>query len=365
MANGYCPALLKAIDEIAGENSPTRKMRVAGFLAMTFCCQNSTVSPLNDAYADGGIRNLTVSYQKRPLVSDVQDEDDCDINRIPAKLEWTFPNTSHKQHSFYLSDDQVQRYCAASRDMVNFGSAQIQREHYDQFLMSANAVLGAINKDLVTQMSTQWGLNVGDPAAPTLRKTININPTPSLSLSTGVIQLLRDLQENEVCGDPCIVGGGNWAGYQKAVEIACCNSAGQDIGRLGIPRTWFDKDFGVVHGSNDIGVFAPGSVKFIGRVKYPKYFEGGTSIFFSIPFPVQDFGCAQDCLGDLVFDVQMRYIDCPTTVTINGSSTTVTRGWQVIVSKDYNLWVQPATAFASGDPLFQTNGTLRYTVTNS
>ena len=51
MANGYCPALLRSIESIAGENAPSRKLHVAGFLAMTFCCQNSSVSPINDGFS--------------------------------------------------------------------------------------------------------------------------------------------------------------------------------------------------------------------------------------------------------------------------------------------------------------------------
>ncbi len=122
-----------------------------------------------------------------------------------------------------------------------------------------------------------------------------------------------------------------------------------------------------IEGANQIGAFSPGSVKFINRQRYvgPYAGEKGNSFFFTLPLPVSEFGCAQDCLSDLVFDVQMRYIDCPTSVTINGSAVTVNRGWQFIISKTYALWVQPTDAYAAGDPLANTNGTLRYVITNA
>src|SRR6187549_1896771 len=104
MALGYCPALLRSIESIAGENAPSRKLHVAGFLAMTFCCQNSSVSPINDGFsADGQQRALTVSYSQRPILSQVQDEDDCDINNLPVKLEWDLGTMRHKQSSFFIS----------------------------------------------------------------------------------------------------------------------------------------------------------------------------------------------------------------------------------------------------------------------
>lgn len=368
MANGYCPYLLRSIESIAGENAPSRKLHVAGFLQMAFCCQNSSVSVLNDQYpGDGTNRPLVVSYRQRPILSQVQDEDDCDINNLPVKQEWAFPNRRHKQTSFFIPDAQIAQYCSEFSQSVAIGqpATRMMREHYDNFLEAANILLRAINLDLVTIMATQFGNNVvtGNNAA----RVINIPPTPGLNLSAGVIQLHRDFQENEICGEPCIVGGGNWAGYEIAKAIACCNQAGQDISRDIMPRSFFDKDTTTIWGANQIGVFAKGSVKFIGYNKYVGGYAGekGTSIFFTVALPVNEFGCAPDCLNDLIFDVQMKYIDCPTSINVNGTAQTVNRGWQVIVSKDYHLWVQPTDAYRVTDPLGGTNGTLRYEITNA
>ncbi len=368
MANGYCPALLTSIEAIAGENAPSKKMHVAGFLAALFCCQNSSVSPIGDGYSDDGQqRTLTVSYSKRPVLAMVQDEDDCDINNLPVKLEWELGAMSHKQSSFYISDDTITRYCADAAEVVRTGQppTPLMRRHYEEILAHANIVLRAINVDLVTEAATQFGENVitGSNAA----RTINIAPTPTVDLDAGIVQLLRDIQENEICGDPCIVGGGFLQGYNIAQQIACCNSAGMDFSRLGLPRFYNDKDTQTIWGANQFAVLAPGSVKFISRNKYvgPYAGEKGGSIFFTLRLPVNEFGCAPECLDELVFDVQMRYIDCPTSVTINGSAITVNRGWQFIISKDYGLWVQPDDAYAATDPLVDTNGFLRYVMTNA
>lgn len=334
---------------------------------MTFCCQNSSVSPVNDGFSEGHQRTLTVSYTKRPLLSQVQDEDDCDINNLPTKSEWDLGAMRHKQYSFFVSDDLISRYCSEFSSSVGVGNpaTSVMREHYDRILEGANILLKAINQDLVTLASTEFGTNVttGSNAA----KTINIAPTPSLDLDAGIIQLLQDLQENEICGDPCIVGGGLFSAFDKSLLMACCNSAGFDYSRVGLPKFFFDKDSQSIWGSNQIGVFAPGSVKFISRNKYVGNFAGekGNSMFFTIKLPTAEFGCAPECLDELVFDVQMKYIDCPTSISVNGTAQTVNRGWQFIISKDYSLWVQPDDAYRVGDPLAGTNGALRYTITNA
>jgi hypothetical protein len=373
MANGYCPALLRHIEDVAGGNSPGRKMHISGFTKMLFCCQNSSVSPINDGLqSNSHRRTLTVVYRERPTLDVVQDEDTCDVNRIPVKKEWTLPNLLHKQTSFFIPDDEIKQYCDEFSQSVAVGqpATTMMREHYNLFVESANILLKAINQELVTEMAAQFGNNTTTGGAG--GKVININRAgQQMQLNDGIIALLSDLRDNELCDEPCIVGGGNFSAYDIARMASCCSSAGVDAGRLGLPPFWFDKDTQDIWGANTIGVFAKGSVKFISYNKYLGAFGGvkGNSIFFTAPFPVDEFaGCADmlQCLRDLRLDVQMRYIDCPTQITVNGAGdpVTVNRGWQVILSKDFQLWAQPLNAYAAGDELESTNGTLLYYVDN-
>ncbi len=369
MANGYCPSLLRHINDIANGNAPGRKMNIAGFLAMLFCCQNSSVSPINDGFQSNGQRKgLTVSYRKRPTLDDVQDEDNCDINRIPAKSEWNIPALHFVSSSFFLSDEEISKYCdeAARTRTVGAAGSVIMQEHYDLILEHANILLRAINQQLVTDAATKFGENVTTGTDD--GKVINISKDgDKIILDNGVIDMMRDFQENEICGEPCLVGGGLFSAYTMSQAIACCNAAGIDYSKVGLPRFFFDKDTQTIWGENTVGAFAPGSVKFIGRNKYVGPYAGtkGNSTFSTLPLPVGDFGCNNDdCLRDLVFDMQLKYIDCPTEVTVDGVTRTVNRGWQVILSKEFALWVQPINAFEASDPLADTNGTLKYFVSN-
>jgi hypothetical protein len=368
MPLGFCPALLKHIVEIAGDNAPGRKMHVAGMLAMTFCCQNSTASPINDEFEKGHRRNLTIKYRRRPTIADTQTEENCDINTQPGYLEWTVPALSYRSISFHIADDQIRQYCVDASRMVSTGvpATQVMAEVYDLIVEHANTLLAAINRDLVTQQATEFGVNVSDSSTGTF---INLNQDGNkLILDDGIIQMMQDLQENEICGDPCIVGGGLFSAYTKAHALSCCNDAGIDMSKTGLPRFFFDKDTQTIWGGNSVGVFAPGSVKFVGYNQFVGSFAGekpGGSIFTTLPLPVSEFGCADDCLRDLVLDMQLKYIDCPTTIDVAGVPTLVQRGWQVILSKNFTLWTQPDNAFDTGDPLEGTNGTLKYFISNS
>lgn len=371
MALGFCPALLRHIEDIADGNAPGRKMHVAGFLASLFCCQNSSVSPINDGFEGSHVRPLTVAYRQRPTSAHVQEEDNCEINRIPAYAEWTLPAMGFKSTSFYLADSTVQQYCVdASRERSagTVPTTRVMEEVYGLILEHANLLMSEINKDLVAEMATQFGDNVTTGSA--TGKVININRDgDQFILDNGIVDMMRDLQENEICGEPCIIGGGLWASYSIAQAAACCNAAGLNLSQLSMPKFFFEKSATPYWGENTVAVLAPGSVKFIGRNAYlGPAFSGqkGNSFFATLPFPVAEFGCNMDeCLRDLIFDIQLRYIDCPETIDVQNVPTLVNRGWQVIISKRYNLWVQPTNAYATGDELEGTNGTLKYFITNT
>lgn len=182
--------------------------------------------------------------------------------------------------------------------------------------------------------------------------------------------MMRDIQENEICGEPCLVGGGMWAAWDKLQSMQCCNAAGVDFSRTGLPKFFFDKHTQSIWGANTAGIFAPGSVKFLGFNKFAGNFasnvQKGDSYFATVAFPTDVFGCnPDDCLKDLIFDLQIRYIPCPQTIDVRDVPTEVNRGWQFILSKEYALWVQPTNAYESGDELADTNGTLKYFLTNS
>lgn len=368
---GYCTALLRNINEINTGNASGDKMRIAGLLAALFCCANSSVSPVNDGNgSDGHVKDVRIKYRQRPSEADVSDDDNCEIDRIPEWQEWTIPALGFKKISWFLSDDEIRKYCSeASAYRAAGGTApSIMQEHYLNLVENSNVLMSAINRDLVAQMATKFGVNVTTGSS--TGKVINISRDgDKMILDNGIIEMMRDLQENEFCGTPCIVGGGLYSNWRMAIQAACCNSAGIDLAKLGVPEFFFDKATQSIWGENTIGVFAPGSVKFLGFNQYVGNFAGqrGNSFFATIPMPVQAFGCNADaCLGDLIFDAQIRYIDCPTTINVgpDDTPTLVNRGYEFILSKRYGLWTLPDDEYPEGDELEGTNGMLKYFLSN-
>ncbi len=366
MASGFCPDLLMHIEQIAGDNAPNRKMHIAGFLAALLCCQNSSVSPVNEPFREGHERGMRIKYRRRPLVSDVQTEDNCDINLQPGYQEWNIPQLLHRQLSFHIPDSLVRQYCIDASRMRTVGApaTSVMNEVYDTIVETANTLMASVNQALVTAQATEFGANTTTGSA--TGKFININRNGDVfDLNDGVVEMMQDLLENQFCGQPCIVGGGTYSAYDRARALACCNAAGMNLAAANMPTFFFDKDSQTIWGNNAIGVFAPGSVKFISRNKFTGAAwagEKGNSFFTTLPMPVNEFGCADECLRDLVFDLQLKYYDCPT--EIEGGET-IQRGWQGILSKDFHLWTQPDNAYQAGDPLYLTNGTLKYFVSNN
>lgn len=344
-------------------------MHVAGYLAALFCCQNSSVSPINDGnQSNGHRRTLTVKYRVRPTADHVSDEDTCDVDRVPGWQEWAIPALGFKKTSWFLEDEEIRKFCdeaSANRGAGTRPPTSIMQEHFGILLEHANILMSEINKDLVVDQSTQFGVNV--TTGSNTGKVLNVSRTGGFVLDNGIVDLMRDLQENEICGTPCLVGGGLWSAWDIAQALQCCNNAGMDVSRLGLPQYFNDKASQTIWGPNTAALLAPGSVKFLGFNKYVGNFAGqkGNSFFATIPMPVQEFPCNMDeCLRQLVLDFQMRYIDCPTEILVNGVETTVNRGWQFILSKEYALWVQPDDEYPAGDELEGTNGTLKYFLSN-
>lgn len=370
MPNGYCPAIVTQIGAVAGGNAPGTHLAPAGFLKMLFCCQNSSVSPINANNENGHTRPMTVVYRKRPTVSLVRDTDTCDIDGIPNRDEWTIPGLLHREVSFFISDKEISKYCQEASAPAAIGGVRptgFMQEHLRTYFDYAAILLQSVNTALVSLQSTKFGENLIDHSA--LGRVVNINRSGAdFALDDGMVAFLAEIKENEICDTPCLVGGGLIERYDMARLLQCCTAAGINVAQLPFPQLFPDRDTQTLWGANSFGVFAKGSVKFLSADKYVGDFAGekGNSTFFNVAFPVQEFECADmaQCLRDLSIDVQVRYIDCPTEILVNGTPQTVNRGWQVILSKEFGLWTQPTTGYADGDPLEGTNGTLKYYATN-
>jgi hypothetical protein len=92
----------------------------------------------------------------------------------------------------------------------------------------------------------------------------------------------------------------------------------------------------------------------------------GTSFFGQLFDPRVQCRTGQS-YRDFALDFQLKYIDCPTSLTnyYTGQSQTFQRGWAMFVSKQYDLFTMPGDAYDGADVNHGANGTLHFTIANS
>ena len=376
MANGYCTPLLAHMEALSG-NNPAKKLSPLGFTKAVLSSMDDSVSAeLNQQYEAGHQRGISVAYRERPLESVVSTTPSgCESAVTPAKKEFILPDMLYREVSFYMSDSLIRQYCKDSSECVKLnasgasemnGDTSAMREVYDMLVEYGGVLMQSVNKALVTQAAIGFGKNIvsGLTTARNLEFTLGSN-----GMQDAFISLMADLRENEITNEVVMVGNGPFANLDLIRKWFANAAADNGINKANMmasfPGVFYDKDTKTIWGEDQIGVFEKGSLALISHNKYVNSFARrlGSSEFFSMALPVQEYGVPQQYLDKLMFDVQIREIDCPQNMNINGTANTkVEQGVQVILSKRFSLWQRPATLYAAGDPLVGTNGALRYTI---
>jgi hypothetical protein len=376
MANGYVLPILQHITAMAGTN-PARKLSPLGFLQMILSRMDDSVQ-WSQQYKDGHETSLKVKFRRRPLKSEVRDtESACDNVSNPSYEEFTVPGLLHREVSFYLSSSQIRQYTKDASQFVKLSTTDsgplleretsVMKEVYELFIEYGAVLLASINEALVTQMATSFGTNVVTGNANSRALSFSLG---TVAMQDALIQLLTDWRENEFTDDVAIVGHGPFANMDlvKKFYSQMANQQGVNMASLAsaIPNTWYDKDCKAIWGANQVGVFQKGAVHLLTRNRYEGNFAQrlAASSFFTMALPVNELTVPQPFVDRLKFDVQIKEIDCPTEVTVNGNPATVSEGVLVFLKKKFSLFTLPEM-YKVGDPLAGTNGTLRYTITAS
>lgn len=374
MSNGYVPYLLLTAKEVYKGNNPGQKVTPPGFLRMLL--ENTKPNVLSTGVDDGTghIKEVKVKYRPRVRSGATITVDDCSIQARPAYSEATVGTTLFRKYSYFLDDDTIARYSAdASRQVMKVGSiaylnqiTPFMQEQWDLLMEAANAVLGDIDKDLLTKQASNFGKNQTTGLTSTKSMNFPLNATNN-DLTAGMSGLLADARANEIDLSKCaFVGSGLIDNYilQQAAKTAAQN--GLNTALQAMPNFYQDYYAASQWGANQFGIFEKDAVQLIDVNRYVGFKGGirpGGSWFGNMPLPIYD---SQGNMIMMNFDIQMKYIDCPESVAIGDEYVSnVGRGWQIIVSKSFDLFVQPSDMYSSQDRLTGVNGTLRYTASNS
>lgn len=377
MANGYATPLLTHISAVAGTN-PAKKLAPLGMLSMVLNSMDGSTQLLNSRDDMGHHRDLTVKFRKRILESAVLDTaPDCENGSTPVYYEFGLPSLLYRTYQLFVPDTLIRQYTKDTSAFVvmDNGVANIRKqtnamnEVYEMFIEAGGAVLRSINKSLVTQMATQFGVNTVTGSAATRALSFALGTT---GMNDAMVQLISDWRENDFNDSVQIVGTGPFANYDLIRQIISTQANAQGLSQAAlanmIPKVYFDKDTRSVWGANQCGVFEKGSVHLLTRNEYEGSFGRtiANSTYFTMALPVNEYSVPVENLDKLLFDIQVKEFDCATDLTINGAAVTTSGpGVLINISKQFKLFTKPGNLYESADPLYNTNGTLRYTITGS
>lgn len=378
MALGYCPAILLHLKAIAGDAYPGHKVTEPGFTLMLYNQMNRP-SILQQAYPNGHSRTATVKYKPRTTENYVNDAISCDVDLTPAWKETPFTADKIVQLGLYFSDETIRLYCEDASRLINSDGSltgippsTLMAEHLDGILHAMNGLYQKMDKTLLTTMSTLFGKNKRTGFSGATPSTINIplNGTQN-DLQTGLPRLWTDIVENEICAKPTIVGNGNFLAWDMLVRNGAVgfNQSGINYSETPQYRFYHDIYSATQWGSNQIGVFEDGAVHIVEDLRNVGNWQGakpGASSFGIFRDPRTQCW-SPNGLTMIPWDIQIKYIDCPTTLTNGyaGGTASYDRGFAIYISKRYGLFTIPTDAYDGADIIAGNTGTLRYTITNT
>jgi hypothetical protein len=369
MANGFMPGLLLTEEQVFNGISPSKKITPLGYLS--FLLDNPAAQIISASTEnEGHIRDVKIKYRPRGVAGKSVTTDDCSIQATPAYKEASVPALSFRKNGTFLSYDDVRKYEVEASKSVMIGRPAppmgIMMELWNILVEKANGLLQDVDQDLLTAQAAAFGKNV--TTGLNTAKTINFPlSTTSNPLTQGLTMLMTDVMENEIRQDNfAIVGAGLIHNVYAQMGYNTANTKDQNYpgGNL-FPKPYWDWNVSTKFGANQFGVFEKGSVQFINVNKWGGDFGGDklSSWLFTLNLPIVTSDGTS--LQGFKFDAQLRHIDCPQDVTIDGVVTSVGRGWILDLMVNYSQFNIPADAYDAADRLTGNNGTLRYAATNA
>jgi hypothetical protein len=357
------PYLLQHLKVLAGANDPSIKITPSGFLKLavdhtpSIGIADHERLRLNNGL--GQLRDISLWTYSRSSPAMVTEERDCSTGGEAIRKEFTLSAPYYAQRSFTLGDNYLERYAEDAVQTVQAGTAPtpLMSELMLAILAEANAIVGKMDQRLLA--AATFGKNVTNNAS---SKNVNIQKDAlTYDLTDGISSLIADAQTNELYGTLLIAGSGLMHLYEMRRHLSTTMDSNAD-GYL-----WYHDIYAkAVWGDNAIGVFAPGTIGLIdvNRMLGFRQRNYGTYQSFQLPIPIET---TAGVATTLMFDIELRFQDCPTEIADRcGYGTyTIPAGWSVTISKTYGLYQLPTTIYDCGDRLTDTNGALKYVVTNN
>jgi hypothetical protein len=348
---GVVNAILKNISAVAGLNDPQYKITPVG--ALKAVLENNAVAAVtNEAGLQRGLdRTIKVRAVKRGIESDVSTVNSCETTITPVFAEHEITATQYNQIGIFIDEATMRTFEEQAATGFQVGGVTVPSILYEMILTKVNGLIQKIDRTILTAIEAGKGVNAvtGSDAA----QTVNFSST--LTDDDGYVKLLTDAQTNEVNGDLILIGSGVLNNFDILNKL---KTSADDNGFSAVNYgVYNDPKAASVWGANEFFAIQKGSIGMADWQKNGGAYAGerGGSFYFTVPVPVM---LANGELSSLVFDAQLKYVDCPTYDESN--QLIADRGWILILSKSYGVYTAPKTLYAATDPLVNVNGIFHY-----
>lgn len=367
MANGFAPYILQDIANIAKSATPQNKIEMPGFLQSLLTAHSYGQSNIKYDLMNGHFNAVQVKKKQRYTSGQTTTSPSCDVTNVNGYTEDSVSVANYRQIAVHIEDEVIAAYEKAASNPMAIGSALVVEEFATELLLMAQGLMSGVNTDLLTLAYSQIGTNrrTGLNTASTINigKDTNFN-----SLTDGATQILSDYKLNNMSGRPIAIGGGLFNNYimQQAAKQAAQNGIDTRTQAGGFDF-FYDNDVASVGDINDLLIYEKDSVQLITYLKYQgfKRRNTGENIFDNIKLPYTTMtanGGIQ--VAALPVDVHFKFNACDEDFTVDGQSSSLKKGWNMILSSNFGLWTIPSDAYRMGDVLDGNRGSLLYNVTN-
>jgi hypothetical protein len=306
-----CPAVLTSLSDNL-INNPANVQIMGGTLAALTDPSNMRAGQIIRQANDNGTghnREVRVVYKQRQLASDVVDTKSCDAGPQMNYIEETLQINNFKQVSFTLSEAQLRSFCSSYSELVQLtgstipgqiaerangigaaqGALSVVREMFVDIQLSANALVQAINADLLGIIQSSAGNWYGGATNP----SYTVEGVDGSIYAAGLFAMKQNYMNTGFSGAPIIIGG---AGALQRVWMNDSRYFGQGANGInfstvrdntGLAEFYFDSNANTILGSEDSAiVFAPGSIVYTPFLEYVGNFgQIGTMTRFTMPMP--------------------------------------------------------------------------------
>jgi hypothetical protein len=359
-----CPAILTSLSDNL-INNPANVQIQGGMLAALTSPSNlsagQTIRQANDN-GTGQSKEVRVVYKQRKLASAASDTKDCVADGQMNYIEESVAINNYRGVSFTLSEAQLRTFCESYAELVQLtgstapnqiverangigaaqGALSVVREIFVDFQLSANALIQAINDDLITAALGGVGDWYGGLANPSY--TVENSLDGSVK-AKGLFEMKQNYMNTGFNGAPIIVGG---AGALQRVWMNDSRYFGQGANGInfatvrdntGIADFYFDSNIaGNMTNQDSALVFAPGSLLYLPYLQYVgNYGKIGTMERFTMPIPG---------LPSVKADIRVLPDSCDETYAI----------WMECF---FDLYSAPTAMFPAGDPNDGVNGVFK------